>query len=38
MDYTEAKKTILKRDLGIMIKNKSLPDSIEATKAAIIVL
>lgn len=37
MNYAEAKK-ILKRDLDIMIENKPLPDSIEATKAAIIVL
>ena len=37
MDYAEAK-TILKRDLDIMIENKSLPDSIEAIKTAIIAL
>lgn len=37
MNYAEAKK-ILKRDLDIMIENKPLSDSIEATKAAIIVL
>ncbi len=37
MNYAEAK-TILKRDLDIMIKNKSFPDWIEAIKTAIITL
>lgn len=37
MSFSEAKK-IIKRDLDIMIKNKALPDGIEAMKTAIIAL
>lgn len=37
MSFSEAKK-IIKRDLDIMVKNKALPDGIEAMKTAIIAL
>lgn len=37
MSFSEAKK-IIKRDLDIMVKNKALPDEIEAMKTAIVAL
>lgn len=37
MSFSEAKK-IIKRDLDIMVKNKALPDGIEAMKTAIVAL
>lgn len=37
MSFSKARK-IIKRDLDIMVKNKALPDGIEAMKTAIVAL